>query len=210
MTERHANPLDQQLACRLRQRGFRQSRLSRWNQFGRLVWHIVYLLLFRPSPRPCHAWRRWLLRMFGARIGTGVRVYPSARIFAPWNIDLDDYSSIGDYVDCYSVGRITVGKYATVSQYSMLCTASHDYSSLSLPLTVDQITVGNYAWICADAFIMPGVSIGAGAVIGARAMVTRDVEPWQIVVGATARVIGQRVLQDDVLPDSPHATAPPT
>src|SRR5690606_18499233 len=105
------------------------SRITLENKIGRAVWHIVWLCLYRPTPRPFHRWRCWLLRLFGAKIGVGVRAYQSARVWAPWNLEMGDYSCLGDWVDCYSVDKIRIGAHATVSQYSYLCTASHDYEA---------------------------------------------------------------------------------
>src|ERR1039458_4138648 len=95
----------------------------------RLAWSIVWLFLYRPSPRTFHAWRRWLLRIFGAQIGTGAVPYAAARIWAPWNLTMAANSCLSDGVDCYCVAPITIGAHATVSQYSYLCSVSHDWSS---------------------------------------------------------------------------------
>lgn len=98
-------------------------------------------------------------------------------------------SCLGDHVDCYCVDRVTLEPYATVSQYSFLCTASHDYSRPKRPVVTAPIRIGRRAWIAADAFIGPGVTIGEEAVVGARASVFRDVDSWTVVGGNPARVI---------------------
>lgn len=165
------------------------------NRLGRALWGITWLLLYRPSPKPFHAWRRFLLRLFGAKVGRGVHPYPSAKIWAPWNLILSDYSCLGEAVDCYSVAQITIGPHATVSQYSYLCTASHNFEEPDMPLTTAPITVGEGAWITADVFVGPGVNIGAGAVVGVRSTVLRDVEPWSVVAGNPARFIKKRELK---------------
>lgn len=170
----------------------RRSPHSRRNQLARIIWHVVYCILFRPSPRFCHGWRRWLLRGFGAHVGHKVRVHPSIKIWAPWNLQLGDYSCIGDQVDCYSVGRLIIGEYATVSQYSILCGATHDHSYLHCPVVVGDIIIRPYAWICAQAFIMPNVTVGDGTVVGARSTVLEDLPSWQIAAGTPCRVVGPR------------------
>jgi len=171
-----------------------KSELSFWNRAGRALWGMVWLLLFRPSPRPLHVWRVMLMRAFGAKIGHGVRVYPSARIYAPWNLRMGEFSILGDYVNCYCVGLVDIGSHAVVSQYSFLCTATHDYEKAEFPLVVAPIRIGGKSWIAADAFIGPGVSIGEGAVVGSRSNVFKDVEPWQVVGGDPARVLKRRQL----------------
>jgi putative colanic acid biosynthesis acetyltransferase WcaF len=161
----------------------------------RVLWGVVWALLFRPSPRPCHGWRRMLLRAFGAKLEQGVHVYPKARVYLPRNLYMAEYSCLADDVDCYCVAPVRLGAHTTVSQYSYLCTASHDYEDPRMPLTTAGITIGHSAWVCADAFIGPGVDIGDGAVVGARACVMRSVEPWTIVAGNPAKLVKPRVLR---------------
>jgi putative colanic acid biosynthesis acetyltransferase WcaF len=162
------------------------------NRLLRVVWGVCWLLLYRPTPRPMHAWRRMILRLFGARIAAAVHPYPAAKIWAPWNLTMEIASCLSDHVDCYSVAPIRIGAYATVSQYSYLCAASHDYRDATLPLVIAPIVVEAEAWVAAAAFVGPGVRIGEGAVVGARSTVTEDVPPWTVVAGSPAKTRGQR------------------
>lgn len=155
----------------------------------RVLWNLTWWVVYRPSPRMFHGWRRAVLRMFGATIGEGAHPYPSARIWAPWNLTMGYGSCLGDHVQCYSVDRVTLEPDATVSQFSFLCTAGHDYRVKGLPLITAPITIGRQAWVAADVFIGPGVTIGERAVVGARASVFRDVDPWTVVGGNPARLI---------------------
>lgn len=166
------------------------------NKLARALWGVVWLCLYRPSPTPLHGWRRFLLRAFGARIGRRAHPYPSARIWAPWNLSMGDDSCLSHSVDCYCVDQVTLGARATVSQYSYLCTASHDYTLRSLPLVTAPIVIGADAWITADVFIGPGVHVGDGAVIGARSTVTRDVPAWRVVAGSPPREVAHRTWRD--------------
>lgn len=162
---------------------------SRLNQVMRLLWRIVWLLAYRPSPKVFHGWRRFLLRRFGAKIAKDAYPHPSVRIWAPWNLEMGSLSCLGPDVDCYSVDRVVIGPRAIVSQYSFLCTATHDYRVASRPVVTAPIVIGERAWVAADVFIGPGVIIGDGAVVGARSSVYRDVEPWTVVAGTPARAI---------------------
>ncbi len=167
--------------------------LPRHVQIKRLIWGAVWAILFRPTPRwAMHAWRRGLLRVFGAKIGTGSKIAPSCFVWAPWNLEMGDFSALGDNVDCYTMDKITIGSKVAVSQRSFLCTGTHDISSLHRPLKTAPVAIGNHAWICAEAFVGPGVTLGDGAVAGARAVVVHDVTPWTIVAGNPARVIKMR------------------
>ena len=102
----------------------------------RAVWQCTYSVLFRPTPKVLHGWRRSLLRLFGATLGRGCVVHPSVKIWAPWNLEMRDHSCLGPHVDCYNVARIELGAYATVSQYAYLCGATHDYAKCSMPLVL--------------------------------------------------------------------------
>ena len=170
-------------------------RLSWQNKWLRTLWHLVWLVLYRPTPRVLHPWRCALLRLFGARLGNAVHPYPSARIWAPWNLEMGDHSCLGEHVDCYCVDRIRIGAHAIVSQYSFLCTASHDYTDPAMPLVTAPIMIGARAWITADGFVAPGVVIGEGAIVSARSSVFSDVEAWTIVRGNPAKAFRKRVLR---------------
>lgn len=160
-------------------------------QAGRVLWTLA-TPLFRLSPRPLWGWRRVLLRLFGARVGREVRIYPSVRIAIPWNLALGDGSSVGDGAILYGLGPITLGPRSTVSQYGHLCAGSHDWRDPAVPLTKPPISVGADVWIAADVFVGPGVTVGDGAILGARAVVMKDCPPCAILVGNPARRIGTR------------------
>lgn len=165
------------------------------NKRKRLFWELIWLVAFRPTPRwALHAWRRALLRLFGAKIGEGSRISPSCRVWAPWNLEMGDYSALGDDVDCYSMDKIRIGSKAAVSQRTFLCTGSHDIKNLLRPLTTAPITIGNHAWIAAECFVHPGVTIGEGAVVAARSVVVRPIDPWIVVAGNPASKIKDRVV----------------
>lgn len=136
-----------------------------------------------------------MLKLFGAKIGRNVHPYPSAKIWAPWNLTMEDYSCLSHGVICYNVASVYVGKNVTVSQYSHLCTATHDYNDPSMPLMVAPIIIGDYAWVTADVFIGPGVTIGEGAVINARSSVFSDIEPWTVAKGYPAKSYKKRILK---------------
>ena len=155
--------------------------LSLSNKIFRSIWNFVWLFFYRPTPRIFHFWRCFLLRLFGAKLGKSVRLYPTARIWAPWNLEMGDNSCLSEWVDCYCVDKIFIGANTTVSQYSFLCTASHDYKNIKMNLVTSPIIIGDYVWITADVFIGPGVIIGDGAVITARSSIFEDVAAWTIV-----------------------------
>jgi putative colanic acid biosynthesis acetyltransferase WcaF len=164
----------------------RASPFSRSNRLARFLWGIVRVLLFRPSPRIFHRWRNALLRLFGAKLHPTARVYPRARIWAPWNLRMDEYACLADDVDCYSAHTVHIGAYSTVSQYSYLCGATHDFDTVEHPVVAKPIVIGRRVWIAADVLVGPGVTIGDGAVIGARSSVFRDIPAWVVAIGTPA------------------------
>lgn len=166
---------------------------SRKEMVSRALWGVVQPF-FRFSPRICFGWRRFLLRLFGARIGQEVHIYNSATIYMPWNLEVGDWSSIGEHAFIYNLGKITIGSKATISHRAHLCAGTHDYEDRTLPLLKLPVVVKDSAWICADAFVGPGVTVGEGAVVGARAVVVKDVGPWNVVAGNPAILIKKRVI----------------
>ena len=159
--------------------------------FGRALWGGAGLL-FAFSPRPLWGFRRGLLRLFGAQVGDQVQIYPSVRITIPWNLTIGAGAAVGDRAILYSLGPINIGMCATISQGAHLCAGSHDYRDPTMPLTKPPISIGARAWICADAFVGPNVRVCERAIVGARAVVVKDVEANAIVVGNPACMIKKR------------------
>ena len=172
------------------------SPFSLGHKVGRQMWYIVQATLFRFSPVPFHFWRRWLLLAFGAKIHRSARVYPSVRIWAPWNLRLDQDACLGPGVIVYSVDQVILRQQALVSQYSHLCTASHDYQHPKFPLIHAPIVIEQGAWVCADAFIGMGVTIGTEAVVGARSVVTRDMPARMVCAGFPCKPLKPRFAEE--------------
>ncbi|WP_372776565.1 putative colanic acid biosynthesis acetyltransferase [Mangrovibacterium sp.] len=128
-------------------------------------------------------------------MGRGSHVYASVKIWAPWNLELGDYATLGPQVDCYNQGKITIGANTTISQKAYLCASSHDISDSKINLILCPIEIADQVWVAADAFIGPNVKIGQGAVVGARSAVFKDVEPWTVVGGNPAKFIKKRELK---------------
>jgi putative colanic acid biosynthesis acetyltransferase WcaF len=165
------------------------------NRIARAIWNAAYFLFFRLSPRPLHPWRRMILRFFGAKIGKGCHIYPRAKIWAPWMLQCGDESGIADGVTIYNQALIRIGKRCVISQGSHLCTGSHDYDSPQFSLVAKPITIGNYAWVAAECFVHPSVTIGDGTIIGARSVVTRDMPSWTVCAGHPCKPVKPRKLR---------------
>lgn len=162
----------------------------------RVLWMAIGKPLFWVSPRPFFAWRRGVLRLFGADIGPGVHIYPSATVYFPWKLSIGAYSAVGEHAILYNLGPITLGSQVTISQHAHLCAGTHDHTDPTMPLLKPPIVVEDQAWVCAEAFIGPGVTVGEGAIVGARAVAVKQVPAWTIVAGNPAAVIRKRTLRD--------------
>jgi putative colanic acid biosynthesis acetyltransferase WcaF len=162
------------------------------NRLVRVLWKVCYFLLFRPSPRVAHKFRVLLLRLFGADVDWSAHPYPKCKIWLPSHLKMCAHSCLADDVDCYNVSPVTLEPWSTVSQYSYLCTASHDINDPNLTLFSKPILVGYRAWVASRSYVGPGVVISEGAVVGANACVYKDVASWTVVGGNPARPIGKR------------------
>lgn len=172
-------------------------RAQKWTSLElikRGIWEIGGQPLFRLIPRQFWGLRNQLLRAFGAKIGVSVRFHPSVAITIPWNLLVCNNASVGDRATIYNLGMVTIGENASISQNAHICAGSHDFNKPDLPLTKPPIFIGDGAWVCADAFVGPGVVLGAYSIVGARAVVMRDVAPHVIVVGNPAQVIKARII----------------
>jgi putative colanic acid biosynthesis acetyltransferase WcaF len=173
--------------------GNRQARKwSRGELIGRALWEVLRSPLFKWTPRPMWVWRRGVLRLFGAEIGREVRIHPSARIAVPWNLRIGDEATVGDQAILYALGSITIGSQVTISQNAHLCAGTHDYRRSDMPLLKTPITIAEGAWVCADAFVGPGVTVGAFSIVGARAVVLKSIPDGVIVGGNPARILRNR------------------
>ncbi|HYD32276.1 MAG TPA: WcaF family extracellular polysaccharide biosynthesis acetyltransferase [Azospirillaceae bacterium] len=167
---------------------------SRWVA---LAWQLVQATLFAVSPHPMNGWRRVLLRAFGARIGAGVVIRPSARVHFPWHLTIGDRSWVGDEVRLYTLGLIRIGSDTVISQRSHLCAGTHDHLAPSFSTLLPPIAIGDQVWIGAEVFVAPGVTIGDGAVVGARSAVFKNLDGGMVHRGSPARPVEPRVMRPD-------------
>lgn len=159
---------------------------------GRLLWGVCRVLLYRTSPRPFHAWRAMLLRLFGAKVGPKCHFYPASKVWAPWNLRCEDRVTLADGAEIYNPSPVHFGSHAIVSQGAYVCGATHLYNEPEFRLVSFPMRIGPYAWICARAMVSPGVNVGEGAILGLGSVATKDLEPFGIYAGAPARKVKER------------------
>ena len=160
-----------------------------------LLWWLVQAIAFPLSLHNFNSFRCWLLSLFGAKLGVGVVIRPTARITFPWKLEIGDYSWIGDDVVIYNLEPICIGSHCVISQQCYLCTGSHEIATTNFCLTTAPITIGNGVWLASDCFIAPGVTIGSNAVIGARSSVFKDIPAAQVAFGSPCLVRYGRKMQ---------------
>jgi putative colanic acid biosynthesis acetyltransferase WcaF len=155
-------------------------------------WWIVQALLFNTSPQVLFSWRRFLLRLFGAKIGAEVLIRPSARVTYPWKLEIGNYSWVGDGVELYNLDMITIGENVVISQDSYLCTGSHNLTRKSFDIEIAPITIADEAWIASQVFVGPGVTIGRGSVVGVRSLVLKDLPEDVVAHGHPVKILRTR------------------
>jgi putative colanic acid biosynthesis acetyltransferase WcaF len=162
------------------------------NRLRRLIWNITCLLLYRLSPRPFHAWRAMLLRLFGASLGPDCHFYPASKVWAPWNLVCADHVAAADGVEIYNPSLIQIDSHVILSQGAYICGATHDYNDPDFPLLAYRMHIEQFAWICARASVGPGVCVGEGAVLGLGSIATRDLAAWTVYSGNPAEALRER------------------
>lgn len=160
--------------------------LRRW------LWLCVQSTLFRWSPRPCHGFRTWLLRCFGADITGPVVIFPTAKVFFPHKLSLAPRSMVGPHVNLYNLATIRLEYGANLSQHCHLCAGTHDFTRWSMPLVTRPIVIGRNVWLGTEVFVGPGVTVGELCVVGARSVVVKDLPPRKICAGSPCRPLKDR------------------
>tara|TARA_B100001123_G_scaffold398073_1_gene481830 strand:+ start:635 stop:1195 length:561 start_codon:yes stop_codon:yes gene_type:complete len=177
---------------------YTQASFSFRNRIARGLWGIVYTVFIKYSPRPMHKYRAFIISLFGAKLGKNCHIYPRAKIWAPWNLIMEDDTCLANETNIYNMAEITIRKRAIVSQGSHLCAGTHDYRDKNFQLYALPITIEAEVWLCTECFIGPGVIVGEGTVIGARAVVTKNTEKWMVYTGNPAKAIKKRIIKNEV------------
>ena len=159
----------------------------------RLLWNVCHTVLYRTSPRPLHAWRVMLLRLFGAKMGPNCHFYPRSKVWAPWNLQCEDSVAAADGAEIYNPAPMVLRSHVILSQDAYLCGATHDYDNPEFPLLAYTMELEAYAWICARSSVAPGVNVGEGAVLGLGGVATRTLAPWGVYAGVPAVWVKDRV-----------------
>lgn len=174
------------------------TKFSYKNKIYRFIWNLIYVIFFRPFiGNVFNAWRILILKIFGAKVGSHTIIYSTAKIWLPYNLTIGSHSCIGPNVFCYNPQKITIGNKVTISQNTYLCGGSHDISDLALGFISKPIIIHDFAWICANCFIMMGVTIEEGCIIGATSSLFKSTEPWNVYGGNPAKYLKKRIINNE-------------
>jgi len=153
------------------------------------MWDFTWLLFCKWTPKPFNPWRLFILRLFGARLHGVPFVHQRARIDHPWKLSMYHRACLGDRAHAYCLDYVCIHAHATVAQEAYLCTGTHDFESLSMPLITAPILLKDRCFIGARAFLLPGVTVGESSVVGACSLVSRSVPAHSVFAGNPARSI---------------------
>ncbi len=156
------------------------------------LWWIVEGLLIHLSPQFMYEWRNCLYRLFGAKIGKGVKIRPNVTVTYPWNLKIGDHCWVGERSTLYNLGNIVIGDHVAIAHGVYLCTGMHDYTKLAFPIFAKDIYIEDEVWLTNEVFVAPGVTIGAGTVVGARSTVIDDLPAGMICYGSPAKPVRKR------------------
>jgi putative colanic acid biosynthesis acetyltransferase WcaF len=162
------------------------------------LWWLIQDTLFKWSPQFLFGWRRFLLRLFGAKIGKRVNIRSSVKITYPWKLSVGDYSWIGDDCVLYCLGEIKIGQHVALAHKVYVNTGGHFYEKTTFDIFSKPVSIEDECWITNDVYIAPGVTIGAGTIVSARSTVLKDLPGGKICVGTPAKPIKDRLIQDAI------------
>lgn len=158
------------------------------------LWWMIQATLFRWSPQFMFGWRVFLLRLFGAQIGTGVKIRSSVQVTYPWKVKIGDHVWIGDECVLYSLNNITIGSHVAVAHKVYFNTGGHHYDKLTFDIFGKPVVIEDECWITNDVYIAPGVTIGTGTIIAARSSVLKSLPAGKVCAGTPAKPIKDRPL----------------
>lgn len=160
-----------------------------------LMWYFINYFFFNSAfPWP-YALKRFLLRLFGATIGTGLIIKPKVRIKNPWRLTMGDHCWIGESAWIDNLENVYIGNHVSISQGALLLTGNHDYTVSSFPYRLGKIVLEDGVWIGARAVVCPGVTCQTHSILTVGSVASRNLDPWQIYAGNPAIAVRKRVMK---------------
>jgi putative colanic acid biosynthesis acetyltransferase WcaF len=165
------------------------------NPVGRLLWYFTNVLFFLNPLNPSSGLKKFLLRLFGAKIGKGVVIKPNVNIKYPWKLKIGDYTWIGEKAWIDNLDEVIIGSNCCISQGAMLLCGNHNYRFTGFTLITDKIVLEDGAWVGAHAVVCPGVICSSHSVLAVNSVATRKLEAYTIYQGNPAQAVKNRIIQ---------------
>ena len=156
------------------------------NFLKRILWYCSNIIFFNNQILFPSFLKRIILRIFGAKIGKNVIFMQNINIKYPWNLEIGDFSWIGEGVWIQSLGKIKIGKNVCISQFSSIITGSHNYKKNNFDLIVKDVVINDGVWIGAFAIVVPGVKCDVNSVLAVSSVATIDLKENSIYQGNPA------------------------
>lgn len=159
------------------------------------LWKIVDQYLFKPSPNFLSAWRVFLLRLFGAKIGKHCFISQRATVYSPWLLEIGYHATIDN--DVLLLGAIKLHDYVNLGSNCHLIGGGHDIFARTFDTQLNAVEIGNGAFIGAGANLAMGVKIGEMSVVAAHTTVDKNIKPNQVVFSRHGKLICVQRLPDE-------------
>jgi putative colanic acid biosynthesis acetyltransferase WcaF len=153
-----------------------------------VIWFPLQHIAFKSALFPASL-RPSVLKLFGASVGQSVLIRRGVRVHFPWNLEIGDNCWIGEEVWFINHEKITIGSNVCISQRSIICSGGHDYRSASLEYAHKPVVIKDGAWVCLDAKVLPGVTIGESSVVSAGEVARKSLPDYSMLVGGQVRPI---------------------
>lgn len=159
--------------------------------FTRSLWYVANACLMK-SAIPGSNWRRFLLRLFGAKIGKRIVIKPRVNIKYPWKLEVGDFSWIGEQVWIDNLAQVSIGKNCCISQGAMLLCGNHNYKKTSFDLMVGEIVLQDGVWLGAKSLVAPHVVCHTHSILTAGSIASKNLDAHSIYTGNPAEKIRER------------------
>ncbi len=162
---------------------------------GSFLLRGIWLIIARPlvaSWLPGTLWRKFILRLFGSKIGIGGRIKPKLQVTFPWKLRIGDHCWIGENIWIDNIAEVNIGNRVCLSQGSYLCTGNHNYKSKLFDLYIKPIIIEDNSWIAAKSILAPGTIIEEGAIVSLGSVISGTIPSGMIVKGNPAKIVSER------------------
>lgn len=161
----------------------------------RSLWFFIHALFIQSSWFPFMVCKRYLLKLFGARIGVKFVIKPSVRIKFPWKLEIGDHVWLGEGCWIDNLDHVKIGNNVCVSQGALLLTGNHDYTISSFDYRNAPIVLEEGVWIGANAVVCSGVTCQSHSILTVGSVATKDLKTYTIYQGNPAKKVRERIIK---------------